>query len=327
MYRSRRFLAAAAAVPFALLAASCGGDDADSDSAAPPTTAEEGAATGGATFTFTPLDAGGRLTKAALQNGDIQVALLLSSDADIAVNDWVELEDDKNLQQIENVVPAIRSDALTPAIGEALDAVSERLTTEELIAMNAQNSVDLEEPADIAEEWLADQDLVPYDGDAVTGQIVIGSTNFAEQEIVAELYSQVLEAAGADVERRFQLGSREVVAPALESGEIDLYPEYLGTYLNFVDAQATVPSDPEEAAAALNELLEPMGLEVLTPAPAEDRNTFVVTRETADKYDLSTVSDLADVNEELVLGGPPECPERPFCLVGLKDTYGLKFNV
>jgi osmoprotectant transport system substrate-binding protein len=262
-----------------------------------------------------------------LEKGDIDIALLFSSDADIAVNGWVDLADDKKLQQIENLLPAIRTDKATPAVVKALDAVSAKLTTAELVAMNKTNSVDLGKPADIAKDWLTKNGLLPYKGDKVDGSIAVGSTNFAEQEIVAELYSQTLASAGATVSKKFQLGAREVVAPALEKGDIDLYPEYLGTYMAFLDKSATVPADPKAGVEALKKLLGPKKLTVGSAAAAEDRNTFVVTKATADKYQLKSVSDLAKVKDPLELGGPPECPQRPYCMMGLKDTYGLKFNV
>ncbi len=326
---------AAVVVGVGLVAGACGSDTDDAATggtdAVASTVAGSNAAGGApaeaaATFTFKPLDAGGPLTKAALEKRDIDIALLFSSDADIAVNGWVELVDDRKLQQIENLVPALRTEVATPAVLKALDAVSAKLTTAELTEMNKANSVDLGKPADIAKAWLAKQGLVPYKGDKVDVTIDVGSTNFAEQEIVAELYAQTLEAAGAKITRKFQLGAREVVAPALEKGDVDLYPEYLGSYTNFLDKSAKVPSDPKEATEQLKKLLEPKKLTAAMAAPAEDRNTFVVTKETADNYGLVTVSDLAKVPDELVLGGPPECPERDFCLVGLKSTYGLKFN-
>ncbi len=321
---------AAAILIAGLIATGCGGDD---DSSSDTTAAAAGGATTTAaaaqqaTFKFVPLDSGGPLTKAALRQGDVQVALLFTSDADIADGGWVLLEDDKELQPAENLIPAIRTDKVTPAVEAALDAISAKLTTEELTKMNSQNSIDGDSPTDVAKEWLGDNGLLPYKGDKVTGSLNVGSTNFAEQEIVAELYAQVLESAGATVSKKFQLGAREIVAPALTSGEIDLYPEYVGSYITFLDKNADVPTDSTEAAAALNKLLSGKGVEVLKPAEAEDKNGFVVTEETAKKYDLTTVSDLAGVSEALTLGGPPECPQRPYCLIGLKDTYKLKFNV
>jgi osmoprotectant transport system substrate-binding protein len=308
----------------AALAAGCGGDG---DDAASTTAAAASADAAAATFTFKPLDVGGPITKEALRKGDIDIALIFTSDADIAVEGWVLLDDDKKLQQIENLTPAIRSDKADPAAVAALNAVSAKLTTAELTEMNRQNSVDGRKPGDVAKAWLEENKLVPYSGDKTSVELTVGSTNFAEQEIVAELYAQVVESAGGKVDRKFQLGAREIVAPALEKGEIDLYPEYLGTYTVFLDKAATVPADPAEAATAINALLAPKKLRVLNPAPAEDRNGFVVTKETADKFGLATMSDLGKVTEPLVLGGPPECPERPFCIVGLQDTYGLSFDV
>ncbi|MPY94793.1 MAG: glycine/betaine ABC transporter substrate-binding protein [Acidimicrobiia bacterium] len=318
--------AAAAALAFALVASACGDDD--SDDASSTTTGGAGtteAGAGSATFEFVPLDSSGPLTKGALRSGDIDIAVLFTSDADIAAEEWVLLEDDKALQPAENLIPAIREDKITPATEAALDAVSSELTTAELTEMNRQNTVDGDSPADVAKAWLEEKGIVPYEGEAVTGSLTVGSTNFAEQEIVAELYAQVLEAAGASVTKKFQLGAREIVAPALGSGEIDLYPEYIGSYTAFLDDSATVPNDSEEAADQLRTLLEASGVTVLAPAEAEDKNGFVVTQETADEFGLAAVSDLAGVSEALKLGGPPECPERPFCLIGLEDTYGLTF--
>ncbi|MPZ15906.1 MAG: glycine/betaine ABC transporter substrate-binding protein [Chloroflexi bacterium] len=157
--------------------------------------------------------------------------------------------------------------------------------------------------------------------------VTVGSTNFGEQIILAELYAQALEANEYPVERRFNLGSREIVAPALESGEIDLYPEYLATYLTFLTGDSTkASSDAARTHEALQEALRAKNATVLDYASAANVNGFVVTKATADRHRLSKVSDLARVGNQLVLGGPPECPQRPFCLQGLEKSYGLKFK-
>ncbi|MCL6648073.1 MAG: ABC transporter substrate-binding protein [Chloroflexi bacterium] len=157
--------------------------------------------------------------------------------------------------------------------------------------------------------------------------IRIGSTNFAEQLVVAELYAQVLEQAGYKVERRYNLGSREIVAPALESGQIDLYPEYLATYVIYLtkDPNKGTP-DAAQTYAALQEALKAKNITALQYAPAIDSNGFVVTRAFADRNGLKRVSDLQKLNGQLVLGGPPECPQRPLCLQGLERLYGLRFK-
>jgi osmoprotectant transport system substrate-binding protein len=158
--------------------------------------------------------------------------------------------------------------------------------------------------------------------------VTIGSTNFSEQLVLGELYSQILEANGYPVTRKFNLGNREIVFPALQSGQIDLEADYLSTLLSFVDKTATGSTDPKVTADALQKALASKGLTVLDYAPAVDQNGFAVTKATADKYKLSKLSDLAPVANQLVLGGPPECPSptRPFCIPGLKATYGVTFK-
>jgi osmoprotectant transport system substrate-binding protein len=159
---------------------------------------------------------------------------------------------------------------------------------------------------------------------AVEGEpIKVASFNFNESVIVAEIYAQGLEANGYEVERKLNLGNREVVKPALESGEIDLVPEYIGSLAGFLGVEQTADSAAmwEAAKAAFEEL----GVTLLQYSPAQDKNAYVVTAETASELGLSTVSDLEPVAGELRFGGPPECPERPLCLLGLQDLYGLEF--
>jgi osmoprotectant transport system substrate-binding protein len=162
------------------------------------------------------------------------------------------------------------------------------------------------------------------DGGTIEGPtITIGSANFSENALVAEIYAQALESEGYQVERKLNIGSREIYAPALEAGELDLIPEYIGTMLTYLGGTAS--PDSAETHAALQVAWEPAGIEVLDYAPAQDKNGFVVTQATADELGLAKVSDLAAHNGTLVLGGPPECPEREFCLKGLEDVYGLSF--
>ena len=148
---------------------------------------------------------------------------------------------------------------------------------------------------------------------------------FTENQLVAEMYAQVLEHAGYTVEREFDLRSREVSQSALESGQIDLKPEYLSSLLLFLDPNAQASSDPTYVARQVGERLRPKGSTVLTPSPAEDTNQFVANAETARAFNLTTLSSLAPVAERLTIGAPPECPLRPFCLPGLRDVYGILF--
>jgi osmoprotectant transport system substrate-binding protein len=155
----------------------------------------------------------------------------------------------------------------------------------------------------------------------------IGSANFPEAIILGEMYGQVLETGGFRVERKLNLGSREIYAAALDSGQIDLVPEYLATYTTFVTKdQKKASTDAAATHKNLQEALKAKGLTALDYAPAVDTNGFVVTKATADRYRLAKVSDLAAQNGNLVLGGPPECPAREFCLMGLQGTYGLRFK-
>jgi osmoprotectant transport system substrate-binding protein len=161
-------------------------------------------------------------------------------------------------------------------------------------------------------------------GDAA---IVVGvSGDFPENQIVAEMYAQVLEDAGYTVRRRFDLRSREVSQNALEAGYIDVKPEYLSSLLLFLDPNAEASSDADDVARRTHRLLRSRGLTLLTPSAAVDTNQFVANAETAERYDLTTMSSLTAVADQLTLGGPPECPQRPFCLRGLHEVYGVLFN-
>jgi osmoprotectant transport system substrate-binding protein len=315
----------------ALLAAACGDDDDGEETSTgseDTSAADDGgdgadADEGGASFEFVPLDAGGPLTKAALEQGDIDIAVLFSSDGAISANSWVALEDDQDLQPVDNFIPAVRTEAASPEVTEVLNAVSAALTVEAMQEMVAAVSIDGENPADVASEFL---DTIEVPDVAVSGDLVVGSANFAESEITAELYAQSLEAAGAAVERKLQFGAREAYIPALREGDLDIVPEFVGTLTFFLDDTAEVTSDLEASLAVARGVAEAAGIALLEPADADSVNTFVVTQETADEHGLATVSDLAGVSESLVLGGPPECPDRPLCLPGLVDVYGLQFD-
>jgi osmoprotectant transport system substrate-binding protein len=157
--------------------------------------------------------------------------------------------------------------------------------------------------------------------------ITVGSFDFAESIVVAEVYSQGLEAAGYKVRRAFDLGPREFVGPALSAGLVEFVPEYAGTASEFYSLEDAKPSD--DAGATHGELTRAVGgqgLVALAAAPAQDANTFVVSAATASRLHLKTLSDLHAVAPQLTFGGPPECPTRPLCLKGLADVYGVKFR-
>lgn len=170
-------------------------------------------------------------------------------------------------------------------------------------------------------------DPAPRDRSGDGDTIVVGvSGAFAENQIVAEMYAQVLEHAGYTVERQLDLRSREVSQNALESGRIDLKPEYLSSLLLFVDPNARASDVPIAAAAQVRALLRPRGITLLTPSRAQDTNQFVANAETAERFNLTTMSSLAPVADQLTLGAPPECVQRVICLPGLKSVYGIVFD-
>jgi osmoprotectant transport system substrate-binding protein len=159
--------------------------------------------------------------------------------------------------------------------------------------------------------------------DAVT----IGSFDFPESELLAEIYGQALESGGVDVHRAIRLGPREFVGPALAGGLIEFVPEYAGTALQFLTLGEENPTSAQPAThAALTDALDERPLVALDAAPAQNSNAVVVTPEAAARHDLETISDLAAVAPTLTFGGPPECPSRPLCLLGLRDVYGLEFE-
>ena len=159
------------------------------------------------------------------------------------------------------------------------------------------------------------------------GSVTVGSFNFSESVLLANLYAKVLEDAGYKTTLRANLGAREVVFPALEKGEIDVIPEYLGNALAFVAPDAAKPGDDVDATSAkLTDAVKAKNLSLLEPSKATDGDVIAVTKATADEHDLKKISDLAPVAGQLVLGGPPECPTRITCGQGLEQIYGLKFK-
>ncbi|HKY88545.1 MAG TPA: glycine betaine ABC transporter substrate-binding protein, partial [Candidatus Limnocylindrales bacterium] len=239
---------------------------------------------------FKPLDAGGPITVEAVKGGDVDVGLLFTSDPAIAANGFVLLEDDKHLQLADNLVPVVRQEVLdaSPGLADLLNGIMAKLSQAELTNLNKSVTVDGQDPDAAAQAWLTANGFLPGAGGSGKGKVVVGSTNFYEQEILGELFAQTLAANGYEVEKKFQLGNREIVFPALESGEIDVLAEYAATALEFVNEGAGEAStDPQATADKLAARLKDRGIAVLDFAAATDQNGFVVTKATADKYGLT----------------------------------------
>jgi osmoprotectant transport system substrate-binding protein len=156
------------------------------------------------------------------------------------------------------------------------------------------------------------------------GTVTVGSANFTEDVLLAEIYSQALEAKGVKVKQQFNIGSRETYYPLIKSGTITIFPEYNGALLSYLNPKATANST-DDVDNALKAAL-PSSLEVLNPAAAQDKDSLVVTQATASKDKLSTISDLKPYASSFVIGGPSEFQTRQQGLLGLKSLYGLTFK-
>ena len=164
-------------------------------------------------------------------------------------------------------------------------------------------------------------------GKKAKGTVTIGvSGGFAENQLVAEMYAQVLEKAGYTVNRQLDLGGREVSDAALFAGQIDIKPEYLGYELPKLDASADTSGTPEQVYPRFVAAAKAKGITALAFSPANSTNVFVVTPATAQKYNLSKVSDLAAIAGQLVFGAPPDCESNNACKAGLQSVYGVTFK-
>jgi osmoprotectant transport system substrate-binding protein len=159
---------------------------------------------------------------------------------------------------------------------------------------------------------------------AETGTIIVGSANFPENALLAEIYAGALSAKGITVKKTLNIGSRETYIPALKDGSIDLIPEYTGVLAQYFNKNVKA-TDADGVYAELKAAV-PATLTVLDKSAAEDKDAVVVTKATADKYKLKTIADLLPIAKDLTLGGPPEWKTRPTGVPGLKKLYNLDFK-
>ncbi|MDM4721259.1 glycine betaine ABC transporter substrate-binding protein [Micromonospora sp. WMMA1363] len=250
----------------------------------------------------------------------------------VAGDELVVLDDDKKLQDTDNVIPAVNADVATPQLVAALDKVSAALDTPKLIQLNKAVDVDRKTPAVAAADFATANDLTAGIAKGPGGRIVVGAGNFSESQTLAELYKITLIEAGYQVTVQ-QIGSRELYEPALEKGEIQVVPEYTATMAEFLNtkengqnAQPVSSPDLDKTVAALKIAGDRAGLVFGAPSAAQDQNAFAVTRAFADTYAVRTLSDLAEKcsGQATVLAGPPECPQRPKCQAGLVQVYDFK---
>ena len=160
---------------------------------------------------------------------------------------------------------------------------------------------------------------------AAGGTLIVGSQQYYSNEIIAELYAQALEAKGYTITRQYQIGQREVYVPELQAGKIDVFPEYAGNLLQYLDAKSTAKTGEEVIAAlpaALGDKLRP-----LTAAAATDQDSYNVTNEFATANNLTSIADLAKLNRAIKVCANSELEKRPYGPPGLKSTYGLDVEV
>jgi osmoprotectant transport system substrate-binding protein len=177
----------------------------------------------------------------------------------------------------------------------------------------------------------ADATTTAAAGGAVSATLTVGSANFPENVLLAEIYSGALEAKGAKITKKLNIGNRETYYKAIAGGELDLLPEYTNSLLSYVEHQKDPNASPKatNVQQQVDELKAnlPSNLTVLPPSTAEDKDVIVCNKETTDKYSFKTLSDLAAKSSEITLGGPPEFATRsPFGIPGLKQLYNADFK-
>jgi osmoprotectant transport system substrate-binding protein len=246
----------------------------------------------------------------------------------------VVLTDDKKLQNADNVVAVVNTKSSSPELIAALDKVATALDTPKLVALNKATDIDRKTPVQAATDFAATAGITTGITKGSGGAIKIGAANFSESQTLAELYKIALTAAGYDASVQ-TVGNRELYEPALERGEIQVFPEYAATLTEFLNQKANGASaspkasgDIDATMTALKELGAKYNLSFGKPSAAADQNAFAVTKAFADKNGVKTLSEFAAKcsGTASVLAGPAECPQRPFCQPGLKDKYGITFG-
>jgi osmoprotectant transport system substrate-binding protein len=246
----------------------------------------------GVTFkSFKPLDEAGPVTIAALKNGQVDAADIFSTDPSIAANNFVVLADPKSNFAAQNILPLLNKAKATDGVKSTLNAISAKLTTAGVTALLVQVITNKQDPDAVAKSWLTSQGLDTKGTAASGSKLVVGSANFPENVLLADIYAEALKDQGASVSTKLNIGSREKYLPGLEDGSIDVLPEYNGALLQFVDKTATAVS-PTDVYAALQTAL-PSSLIVLPQSAAQDSDAIVVTKATAAKYNLTSIADLA----------------------------------
>lgn len=240
---------------------------------------------------FTPTDEAGPVTVNALKNGQVDAADLFTTNPSIKADGFVVLTDPKHDFAAQNILPIIAKAKATPGVTGVINTLSKKLTTTGLTQLISQAINNKENPTAIAQGWLKQNGLSAKGTKAKGVSVVVGSANFPENVILAEIYATALQDQGASVSTKLNIGSREKYFAALKSGSLTLFPEYVGALLQYLNPKATQTA-PQAAYAALKKAL-PSNLEALPMSSAKDSDAIVVTKATAQKYHLHSIADLA----------------------------------
>lgn len=157
------------------------------------------------------------------------------------------------------------------------------------------------------------------------GSVTIGSADFPENELLADIYGDAMAAKGVSVKKKLNIGERSVYITALKDGSIGAVPEYTGSILYYLNTGATEKT-PDDVYAALQQQAAANGFVPTNFAAAQDSDTITVTKETADKYHLTSIADLKDVAGQLTLGAPAQFRTRADGVPALKSVYGVEFG-
>jgi osmoprotectant transport system substrate-binding protein len=241
---------------------------------------------------FKTLDTGGPVTVTSLKNGQVDAADLFTTDPAIKANNFVVLTDPKSNFGAQNVLPLINKTKATTGVTAVLNFISSKLTTADLIDLRTKVEVNKQDPVAAATTWL--QQFASQRPPATLNKgvsLTIGSANFPENVVLAQIYAVALKVSGAKVSTKLNIGSREKYIPGLLDGSIDLIPEYSGVLLQYFKKGAAATTSAAVYAALKTAV--PAKLTVLAQSNAEDADAIVVTKATADKYGLTSIADLA----------------------------------
>ncbi|HEX4430339.1 MAG TPA: glycine betaine ABC transporter substrate-binding protein [Frankiaceae bacterium] len=240
----------------------------------------------------------------------------------------VVLADDKHSQNSDNIVPVVKTSLAKAPLTDALNAVSKALSQDALNTLNSDVSVSGKTDAEAAAAFIS-KNNVGSGLSGGSGNITVGTQSFAEASTLGEVYKEVLTKAGYTVTVK-KIGLRNLLEPALESGEVTVVPEYAASLTQFLldkdkDTSQSASTEIDKTMAVLKPLALKHGFTALDPAAATDENAYAVTKATSDAYGLKTMSDVADKcgTTGITFGAAANCPSNPFCAAAIKKVYGI----